>query len=93
LSCAVVRRPEPGRIHRGRDRRGPVGVGRRPVDHEPPIRNCEAGDVLRFELGEHHRLTGLETWGVVADIWQHADDASRSDEGDIVRVADDHERV
>jgi mannose-6-phosphate isomerase len=72
---------------------GPVGVSRSLDDHEPPMRSFEAGEVLRFELGERHRLAGLETWGVVAEIWQHADIASPSDELDIERVADDHQRT
>jgi mannose-6-phosphate isomerase len=35
----------------------------------------------------------LETWGVVAEIWQHTDAAAPSDEHDIVRVADDYDRT
>jgi hypothetical protein len=38
------------------------------------------------------RLIGLQTWGVIAEIWQHIDGASPSDELDIVRVADDYDR-
>ncbi len=52
-------------------------------------------------LSELHRVLapggrlviGLETWGVVAEIWQHIDAASPSDELDIVRVADDYDRT
>ncbi len=72
---------------------GPVGVSRGPDDMEPPMRSYDAGELLHLQLGERHRLTGLDTWGVVAEIWQHTDISSRSDELDIVRVADDHDRT
>jgi mannose-6-phosphate isomerase len=68
---------------------GPVGISRSPSDDEPAMHTYEAGEILRLELGERHRLVGLDTWGVIAEIWQHTDPASPSDELDIVRVADD----
>ena len=72
---------------------GPVGISRSLTDEETPTRRYSPGEVLRLELGERHRLIGLDTWGVVAEIWQHTDAASPSDEHDIVRVADDHQRT
>ena len=72
---------------------GPVGISRSLTDEETPMRSYGPGEVLRLELGERHRLIGLETWGVVAEIWQHIDAASPSDELDIVRVADDYDRT
>jgi mannose-6-phosphate isomerase-like protein (cupin superfamily) len=72
---------------------GPVGISRGPGDEEMAMRRYGAGEVLHLELGERHRLIGLDTWGVVAEIWQHTDMASPSDELDIVRVADDHDRT
>jgi mannose-6-phosphate isomerase len=72
---------------------GPVGISRGLDDKEPPMHNYNAGETLRLELGERHRLIGLETWGVVAEIWQHTDAASPSDELDIVRVRDDYDRT
>jgi mannose-6-phosphate isomerase len=72
---------------------GPVGISRSPTDEETPMRNYGAGEVLRLELGERHRLIGLDTWGVVAEVWQHIDASSLSDELDIVRVHDDYERT
>jgi mannose-6-phosphate isomerase len=71
---------------------GPVGISRSPTDEEAPMRGYAPGEVLRMELGERHRLIGLETWGVVAEIWQHTDATSPSDELDIVRVRDDYDR-
>jgi len=57
------------------------------------MRGYDPGEVLRLALDERHRLIGLETWGVIAEIWQHTDAASPSDEHDIVRVADDYSRT
>ncbi len=72
---------------------GPVGINRSLTDEETPMRIYAPGEVLRLELGERHRLIGLETWGVVAEIWQHTDAVSPSDELDIVRVRDDYDRT
>jgi mannose-6-phosphate isomerase-like protein (cupin superfamily) len=72
---------------------GPVGVSRSLTDKETPMRTYDAGEVLRLDLGERHRLIGLDAWGVVAEIWQQTDTASPSDERDIVRVADDYQRA
>ena len=72
---------------------GPVGVRRSMGDEEGPMRRYGAGETLRLELRERHRLIGLDAWGVIAEIWQHSDAASPSDERDIVRVADDYARA
>ncbi len=72
---------------------GPVGISRSLDDQETPMRSYGPGEVLRLELGERHRLIGLESWGVVAEIWQHTDATSPSDEHDIVRVCDDYDRT
>lgn len=72
---------------------GPVGISRSLTDEETPMRSYGPGEVLRLDLGERHRLIGLQAWGVVAEIWQHTDAASPSDELDIVRVADDYQRT
>ena len=54
---------------------------------------AEAGSVVQFEKGERHRLNGMdEGYVVVAEIWQHTDPASPSDEDDIVRLYDDYAR-
>jgi mannose-6-phosphate isomerase len=72
---------------------GPVSISRSLDDEEAPMRSYSAGEILRLELGERHRLIGLQTWGVIAEIWQHTDAASPSDERDIVRVRDDYDRT
>jgi len=51
------------------------------------------GDVIHLDCGEMHRLCGsLESWGRVAEIWEHVDPANPSDESDIIRVQDDYAR-
>jgi mannose-6-phosphate isomerase len=72
---------------------GPVGVSRSLGDEETSMRIYDVGEVLRLGLSERHRLSGLEEWGVVAEIWQHIDTSSPSDEHDIVRVSDDYQRI
>ena len=72
---------------------GQVGISRSLTDEEAPMRSYAPGEVLRLELGERHRLVGLDTWGVIAEIWQHTDATSPSDELDIVRVCDDYDRT
>ncbi len=72
---------------------GPIGVSRSPNDEEPAMRSYSAGETLRLGLGERHRLIGLDTWGVVAEIWQHTDASAPSSEHDIVRVTDDYNRA
>lgn len=72
---------------------GPVGISRNLDDQETPMRSYGPGEVLRLELGERHRLIGRDTWGVVAEIWQHTYATSPSDEHDIVRVCDGYDRT
>lgn len=51
------------------------------------------GDVIHLECGEIHRLAGaLDSWGRVAEIWEHTDPNNLSDESDIVRLQDDYAR-
>jgi hypothetical protein len=46
-----------------------------------------------LKKGERHRLIGFETWGVVAEFWQHTDPTNPSNEEDIIRLQDDYSRV
>lgn len=71
---------------------GPVGISRNSDDEETPMCSYNDGEILRLELGERHRLIGLRTWGIVAEIWQHTSTTLPSDEFDIVRVSDDYDR-
>jgi mannose-6-phosphate isomerase-like protein (cupin superfamily) len=71
---------------------GTAGVVTSETDEEGPVRELEAGEVIRLRKGIRHRLVGLDGWGMIAEIWQHTDPARASDEDDIVRVQDDFGR-
>ncbi|MBP6963330.1 MAG: phosphoheptose isomerase [Armatimonadetes bacterium] len=68
------------------------------VIHGPDRENLAAdvlypGEVISIPCGHMHRLAGaLDSWGRVAEIWQHEDPSNLSDESDIVRVQDDYSR-
>ena len=50
-------------------------------------------EVITLPCGQLHRLSAPDdSWGVVAEFWQHSDPANPSDESDIVRHADDYGR-
>ena len=71
---------------------GIVGVKTSTTDEEGEIRNLIPGNFIQLDKGERHRLIGLDSWGVVAEIWQHTDLENPSDEEDIVRLQDDFGR-
>lgn len=71
---------------------GEVGVVQSENDEERSLELFEPGDVIKLEKGTRHRLVGLKDWGVLAEIWQHTDSESPSDEDDIVRLQDDYGR-
>lgn len=54
---------------------------------------AQAGDEVQFAAGECHRLVGADhDFTIVAEIWQHTDPTSPSDEADITRLSDDYHR-
>jgi mannose-6-phosphate isomerase-like protein (cupin superfamily) len=69
-----------------------VGVVRSPTDIQGAVRILKEGEAIELSQGERHRLVGLETWGVVAEIWLHTDANAPSDEDDIVRLEDEFGR-
>lgn len=71
---------------------GEGGLIKSDTDKETEIQNHEPGSVIKLKQGERHRLIGLNTWCIVAEIWQHTDNDNPSDEYDIVRVQDDFGR-
>jgi mannose-6-phosphate isomerase len=71
---------------------GPVGVVRSDTDAETELGTYQPGEQIVLRQGERHRLVGLDSWGLLAEIWQHTDAAKPSDEDDIVRVQDDFGR-
>lgn len=72
--------------------KGTVGVVTSNTDEEGERKTLQPGDQIKLKQGERHRLIGLESWGVLAEIWQHTDANQPSDEEDIVRVQDDFGR-
>ncbi len=71
---------------------GTAGVVRSDDDTEKELIVLQPGDTIELQQGERHRLVGLDTWGIVAEIWRHTDAENPSDEDDIVRVQDDFGR-
>lgn len=71
---------------------GTAGVVTSETDVEQDTRQLEIGDLVRLAQGQRHRLTGLDGWGVIAEIWQHTKAEHPSDEDDIVRLQDDFGR-
>lgn len=71
---------------------GEVGVVMSDTDEQQDIHEFEPGDIIVLNKGQRHRLVGLQSWGVVAEIWQHTDPSNPSDEDDIVRLQDDFGR-
>lgn len=71
---------------------GVAGVVISDTDEETIPIPLGVGQVINLKCGERHRLLGTNGWGIVAEIWQHTDQANPSDEDDIVRVQDDFGR-
>ncbi|MBM3178342.1 MAG: phosphoheptose isomerase [Bacteroidetes bacterium] len=71
---------------------GTAGITTSDDNVERHNRELSMGEIVRLKQGERHRLIGLETFGMIAEIWQHTDPANPSDESDIVRVQDDFAR-
>ena len=71
---------------------GTVAVATSLTDEEKERHVLNAGEKIKLQQGERHRLIGLEDWGMIAEIWQHTDAIHPSDEEDIVRLQDDFGR-
>lgn len=71
---------------------GPVGIIRSNDDTETPMIIAQTGDLISIDLRERHRLIGLDTPAIVAEIWVHTDHTHPSDERDIIRLQDDFKR-
>ena len=71
---------------------GQAGVKRSPNDIEGALEVLNIEDTITLNQGERHRLIGLDSYAVIAEIWQHTEDSNPSDEDDIVRVQDDFGR-
>ena len=71
---------------------GVAGVKRSDNDNEGRLEKKKVNDLIFLKQGERHRLIGLDSWGIIAEIWQHTDPDDPSDEEDIIRVQDDFGR-
>lgn len=71
---------------------GEVGVAISETDEETEMKIYTPGAIIKLGTGERHRLIGLASWGIVAEIWQHTDTSNPSNEEDIVRLQDDFGR-
>ena len=71
---------------------GKAGVMLSDTDAETEVQTQNIGDVIRIGTELRHRIVGLDSWGVLAEIWQHSNPSHPSDEDDIVRVTDDFGR-
>ncbi|HSX25176.1 MAG TPA: phosphoheptose isomerase [Candidatus Andersenbacteria bacterium] len=71
---------------------GPVAYPLSKTDTQPEQIIYQSGDLIEIPQGTRHRLVGLKTWGVVAEIWRHTDPNNPSNEADNHRVQDDYGR-
>ena len=71
---------------------GPVGFIKSLNDNQSKIEVLNNDQTVQFNKLIRHRLIGLDTWGIVAEIWQHTDTSNPSNEEDIIRLADDFGR-
>ncbi|MCX8009117.1 MAG: phosphoheptose isomerase [Patescibacteria group bacterium] len=73
---------------------GPIAVMRSNTDAMPVSPDIhQTGQRISLGQGERHRLIGLHSYGLVAEIWVHTDPSHPSDEADNHRVQDDFQRV
>jgi len=71
---------------------GPVKVVLGETQETLQERLYQTGDLIEIPCGYLHRIAGLESWGVIAELWEHTCPDNPSDEDDIVRVQDDFSR-
>ncbi|MEI6327478.1 MAG: phosphoheptose isomerase [Candidatus Roizmanbacteria bacterium] len=71
---------------------GPIQLIQNTDDALVETKRYETDDLIVLGVQIRHRLMGDSTWGLVAEIWQHTDPQTPSDEADIVRVADRYNR-
>lgn len=71
---------------------GEAAVVRSETDKEKETASLNKEETIQLNQGERHRLVGLDTWGIVAEIWQHTNTHLPSDEEDIIRLQDDFGR-
>lgn len=68
---------------------GPVGIVKSLTDVETSMITACTGDFISIVSLERHRLVGLDSPSIIAELWWHNDITNPSTELDIVRVQDD----
>ena len=68
---------------------GNAGVFVSATDLSGPLITLKEDNTIQIAQGQRHRLVGLETWGVIAEVWIHSDPDAPSDENDTVPLEDD----
>lgn len=63
------------------------------TDEKSETLTLQPGEFVQFNPGERHSGVGLESWGIVAEFWQHIDPEQQSDDDDIVRLEDKYGRA
>ena len=71
---------------------GEAAVIKSDNDEEQKEEKLILNEAIELKQGERHRLIGLNSWGIVAEIWRHTNADHPSDEDDIVRVQDEFGR-
>jgi mannose-6-phosphate isomerase len=71
---------------------GEAGVVVSNDDDEKEERILQVNDIVTLQQGERHRLIGTNGYGIIAEIWQHTDANTPSEEDDIIRLQDDFGR-
>ena len=71
---------------------GEAGIIVSDTDKEGDLEIKKKDEIIILQQGQRHRLVGLKSWAVIAEIWQHTDSENPSNEEDIVRVTDDFGR-
>lgn len=72
--------------------KGPVKAARSLTDDQTETLEYQRDALIRLAVEERHRLIGADSWGVVAEIWEHTDPLNPSNEEDNIRVQDDYGR-
>ncbi len=72
---------------------GTAGIVRSSNDVQGQVEALQVNKVIELPRGLRHRLVGMgDSWGMIAEIWQHTDPEKPSNEDDIVRLEDDYGR-
>lgn len=69
------------------------GYYKNTTDEPGELQLATERDEVQFLANERHRLVGsIDEWTIVAEIWQHTNSQTPSNEDDIIRLQDDYNR-